>query len=75
MGKVLGEGRPPAKLMMPGFSVTFRISRITDGFIFSARCAWVHFISLISSFSQSDWRFNRHFLTCEHGRNHRQRKA
>ncbi len=35
----MGEGRPPAKLMMPGFSVTFRISRITEGFILAARAA------------------------------------
>jgi hypothetical protein len=41
-GNVLGEGRPPAKLMMPGFSVTLRISRMTDGFIFAARRARVH---------------------------------
>jgi hypothetical protein len=43
-GKVLGEGRPPAKLMMPGFSVTLRISRITEGFILWARAARVQFV-------------------------------
>ena len=47
MGKVLGEGRPPAKLMMPGFSVIFRISRITEGFIFWARRARVQVVMLL----------------------------
>ena len=40
-GKVSGEGRPPASEMMPGRSVTFRISRMIDGFIRSARRARV----------------------------------
>ena len=31
-GKLSGDGRPPASEMMPGCSVIFRISRITDGF-------------------------------------------
>jgi hypothetical protein len=35
----LGEGKPPAKLMMPGFSVSLRISRIAEGFIFAVRLA------------------------------------
>jgi hypothetical protein len=49
-GKVLGEGRPPARLMMPGFSVTLRISRITEGFILAARAARVQWvIAIISS--------------------------
>ena len=38
-GKVSADGRPPASEMMPGRSVSFRISRITDGFIRSARRA------------------------------------
>jgi hypothetical protein len=29
---------------MPGFSVTFKISRMTDGFIFAARLAWVQVV-------------------------------
>ncbi len=45
----LGEGRPPARLMMPGFSVTFRISRITEGFIFAARRARVQVVMEIIS--------------------------
>ncbi|MCY1383700.1 hypothetical protein D9M69_718520 [compost metagenome] len=45
-GKVLGEGRPPAKLMMPGFSVTLRISRITEGFMRSARRARVQGLAM-----------------------------
>ena len=49
MGKVKGDGKPPAKLMMPGFSVTFKISRITDGFIFSARLACVHWVLMVVS--------------------------
>ena len=36
---VAGDGRPPASEMIPGRSVTFRISRITDGFMRSARRA------------------------------------
>jgi hypothetical protein len=45
-GKVLAEGRPPAKLMMPGFSVTLRISRITDGFMRAARRAMVQWVAV-----------------------------
>ncbi|MNY77260.1 hypothetical protein D3C86_2170980 [compost metagenome] len=33
----MGEGRPPAKLMRPGRSVTLSSSRSTEGFIWSAR--------------------------------------
>ena len=47
IGKVLGEGRPPARLMMPGFSVTLRISRITEGFILAARAARVHCVMAV----------------------------
>ena len=43
-GKVSAEGSPPARLMMPGCSVIFRISRIVDGFSRSARRARVQFI-------------------------------
>jgi hypothetical protein len=38
-GKVSAEGRPPASEMMPGRSVTLRISRMIDGFMRSARRA------------------------------------
>jgi len=50
-GKVLGEGRPPARLMMPGFSVTLRISRMTEGFMRSARRARVQGLVWGRSFS------------------------
>ena len=48
MGNVLGEGKPPAKLMMPGRSVTFKISRINEGFMRSARAAIVQFMMSVS---------------------------
>ena len=54
-GKVLLEGRPPAKLMMPGFSVTLRISRITDGFMRAARRAMVQGVLVGVSFGFMGW--------------------
>ena len=38
-GKVSAEGRPPASEMIPGSSVSFRISRIADGFMRAVRVA------------------------------------
>ena len=38
-GKVSADGRPPASEMIPGRSVSFRISRIADGFIRAVRAA------------------------------------
>ena len=46
IGKVCGEGRPPAMLMMPGRSVSLRISRMADEFILAARLARVHWVML-----------------------------
>ena len=43
-GKAKGEGRPPAMLMMPGRSVSLRISRMAEGFILAARPARVHWV-------------------------------
>ena len=48
-GKVSGEGRPPAKLRMPGRSVTFRISRIADGFMAWARSASCQGVAVVRS--------------------------
>jgi hypothetical protein len=39
IGNVSGDGRPPAIETMPGCSVSFRISRITDGFMRAVRRA------------------------------------
>ncbi len=38
-GKVSAEGKPPARERIPGRSVSFRISRIADGFIRAVRAA------------------------------------
>src|ERR1700712_3778520 len=42
IGKLSGDGNPPASEMIPGRSVILRISGMTDGFIRSARRAMRH---------------------------------